>query len=265
MYQLEWLTLLASLGLAGGLLAGLVGLGGGIILAPLLLYTPWALGFEPLDMKVVARLTVLQSLCSTAAAGLAHGRARLVHVSLVRWMGPIILIASLAGGYVSEARVVTSQLLSGLFAGLATLAALLMLLGLSAGSNDDQITVDMPVNRVKSGLIAAGVGFLGGMVGQSGAFLTIPLLVHVLRMPLRLAIGSSLFITFCAAAAGSFGKFAGGGTVNWSHAGALVTGSLIGSQLGTFIGRHTPTTYLRYSLAALITVVAARMWYEVLL
>ena len=94
-----------------------------------------------------------------------------------------------------------------------------MLLGLSAGSNDDQITVDMPVNRVKSGLIAAGVGFLGGMVGQSGAFLTIPLLVHVLRMPLRLAIGSSLFITFCAAAAGSFGKFAGGGTVNWSHAG----------------------------------------------
>jgi uncharacterized membrane protein YfcA len=68
------------------------------------------------------------------------------------------------------------------------------------------------------------------MVGQSGAFLTIPLLVQVLHIPVRLAIGTSLLITFCAALAGSFGKLAGGGDVVWLQVGALVAGSLVGSH-----------------------------------
>jgi uncharacterized membrane protein YfcA len=108
------------------------------------------------------------------------------------------------------------------------------------------------------------VGFLGGMVGQSGAFLTIPMLVQAVRIPVRLAIGSSLGITFCAALAGSFGKVAGGGQVIWPQVGALVAGSLLGSQLGAALSRRTPVPYLRYALAMLIAAAAVRMWYQVL-
>ena len=72
---MELYPLLAIVGLVGGFLAGWVGLGGGIILAPLLLFVPPAVGLEPLDMKEVARLTIIQSLCSTAAAGISHRRA----------------------------------------------------------------------------------------------------------------------------------------------------------------------------------------------
>jgi uncharacterized membrane protein YfcA len=102
------------------------------------------------------------------------------------------------------------------------------------------------------------------MVGQSGAFMTVPLLIHVLRMPTRLAIGSSLGITFCAALAGSFGKFFGGGPIVWPQVAALVAGSLVGSQLGSVLSRRTGATSLRYVLALLIGVSAARMWYQVL-
>ncbi|MFV1968171.1 MAG: sulfite exporter TauE/SafE family protein [Pirellulaceae bacterium] len=262
---MEWIGLLGCLGLLGGFLAGLVGLGGGIILAPLLLYVPPALGLEPLDMKVVARLTIIQSLCSTGAAGLAHRRARLVHGRLVRWMGPTIFAASLAGALLSEVQVVSSEMLLGLFAALALLAAFLMFKQTENRPADDVLEVDhVSFSRPRAVAVALGVGFLGGMVGQSGAFLTIPLLMQVLRIPVRLAIGSSLGITFCAALAGSFGKLAGGGQVVWLQVGALVAGSLLGSQLGAALSRRMPVFCLRYGLAILIAAAAARMWYQLL-
>lgn len=258
--------LLAIVGLIGGLLAGWVGLGGGIILAPLLLFVPPALGLDPLDMKEVARLTIIQSLCSTAAAGIAHRRARLVHGRLVVWMGTTIAIASLGGGLLSEASAISSKMLLGLFAIMALVASLLMLRK-PANRDDHELPSDTAhsFSRIRATFVALAVGFLGGMVGQSGAFLTIPLLVQVLRLPLRLAIGSSLGITFCAAMAGSFGKLLGGGPIVWPQIAALVVGSLAGSQLGSYINHRVPATSLRYTLALLIGASAVRMWCQVVM
>jgi len=258
-------VLLALLGLLGGFLAGLMGLGGGIILAPLLLYGPPLFGLPGLEMKLVARLTMFQSLFSTAAAGIAHRRARLVNPALVRWMGSTIVVASVTGAYVSEAEAVSSDLVLGLFAALALLAAVLMLWNASGQRADEDVPVEkIEFSRPKAVAVAASVGLLGGMVGQTGAFMTIPLLVRVLGIPVRVAIGSSLGITFCAAVAGSLGKLAGGGLVDWTQLAALLAGSIAGSQLGAALSQRTPTRYLRYALAICIALAAARMWYEVL-
>jgi uncharacterized membrane protein YfcA len=259
-------VLLAVVGLVGGFLAGWVGLGGGIILAPLLLYVPSAAGLSPLDMKEVARLTIIQSLCSTAAAGLAHRRARQMHGPLVLWMGTIVAVASLTGAFVSELEMISSELLVGLFATMALAASALMFRCPPDKQAKDNgfAPHDMSFSHARAVVVAVGVGFLGGLVGQSGAFLTIPLLIHVLQIPTRLAIGSSLGITFCAALAGSFGKVFGGGSIVWPQVGALVSGSLVGSQLGTALSHRAGATSLRYVLAVLIGASAARMWYQVL-
>ncbi len=262
---MELLGLLAILGFVGGLLAGMVGLGGGIILAPFLLYGPPAVGLASLDMKLVARLTILQSLFATAAAGMAHRRARLVHGGLVLWMGAAIAAASLCGAFLSEAEAVSATVLLGLLGALALLAALLMCRTLPKLPRAGELPADqVPFSRVRAIAVAVGVGFLGGMVGQSGAFLTIPLLVQVVRMPLRLAIGSSLGITFCSALAGSLGKLAGGGQIDWPLALALIAGALAGSQLGAYLSRRMSVVHLRYALAALIAASAGRIWYQVL-
>lgn len=263
---MELYVLLAVVGVVGGFLAGWVGLGGGIILAPLLLYVPPAIGLSPLGMKEVARLTMLQSVCSTATAGLSHRRAHQVHGKLVMWMGTVIAVASIAGAFISELHLISSELLLGLFATMAIAASVLMFSCTADERDEDNGLVpnDVSISRALSAAVALGVGFLGGMVGQSGAFLTIPLLIHVLRMPTRLAIGSSLGITFCAALAGSFGKFFGGGPILWPQVAVLVAGSLVGSQLGTALSRRVPATSLRYVLAVLIGASAARMWYQVL-
>ncbi|REK29299.1 MAG: sulfite exporter TauE/SafE family protein [Planctomycetota bacterium] len=263
--MVELYLLWAVVGLVGGLLAGWVGLGGGIIIAPLLLCVPPVLGLSPLDMKEVARLTIIQSLCSTAAAGVAHRRAQQVHVPLVVWMGTTIAAASLGGAYFSELHLVSSELLLGLFATMAIAACLLMSCCPPDSQGEDKRAASNEVSfsRTRAATLALGVGFLGGMVGQSGAFLTIPLLIHVLRLPTRLAIGSSLGITFCAALAGSFGKFFGGGPIVWPQVVVLVAGSLVGSQLGSTLSHRVGATYLRYVLAVLIGASAMRMWYQV--
>jgi uncharacterized membrane protein YfcA len=227
---------------------------------------PPAVGLNPLDMKEVARLTIIQSLCSTAVAGVAHRRARKVHGPLVVWMGAIIFVASLGGAVLSEFQIVSSKLLLGLFATMAAAASVLMFRRTPDEPDEDNGPPPNGVsfNRARAAVLALGVGFPCGMVGQSGAFLTIPLLIHGLRLPVRLAIGSSLGITFCAAMAGSFGKFVGGGPIVWPQVAVLVAGSLVGTQLGAALSHRVPATVLRYVLAALIGLSAVRMWYQVL-
>jgi uncharacterized membrane protein YfcA len=263
---MEYYLLLAVVGLIGGFLAGWVGLGGGIILAPLLLYVPQVLGLYPFEVKEVARLTIVQSLFSTVAAGFVHWRASQFHRPLVMWTGAAIAIASLAGAIVSELRIASPELLLGILATLALAASVMMFRcpPEAQAKDDSQPVYKFTFNRGRATAIGLGVGFLGGMVGQSGAFLTIPLLIHVLRIPTRLAIGSSLGITFCAALAGSIGKFTGGGHVAWQQIAALVAGSVLGSQLGSSWSHRVRATTLKNVLALLIAASAARMWYQVL-
>ena len=258
------LAFIAAVGLVGGFCAGWIGLGGGIIIAPLLLYVPPIVGLSPFDMKEAARLTVLQSLFGTATAGAVYFHAGQMHRRLVLWMGTIIALAAFAGAVVSELHVVSNHVLLAVFAGMAILAAALMLRRPAAEAEaPDPINVAVPVQRGRAAAIALAVGFLGGMVGQSGAFLTIPLLIHALRLPVRLAIGSALGITFCAALAASAGKLAGGAAIDWAFVAALVAGSLIGGQLGAALGRRTSTGALRYVLAAFIAASAVRALLQV--
>ena len=56
------LLIICAIGLAGGTLSGFLGIGGGIITAPLLLYVPLLFGQEPLSMHTVSGLTITQSL-----------------------------------------------------------------------------------------------------------------------------------------------------------------------------------------------------------
>ena len=144
-------------------------------MAPLLLFIPPAVGLDPLDMKEVARLTIIQRLCSTAAAGIAHRRARLVHGPLVVWMGAIIAMASLSGGLVSEAGAISSKMLLGLFAAMALVASLLMLRQ-PANREDHDLTHNALrfFSRGRATIVSLSVGFLGGVEpspSSTGCFL----------------------------------------------------------------------------------------------
>ncbi|MBW2465893.1 MAG: TSUP family transporter, partial [Deltaproteobacteria bacterium] len=92
---MDLLLLIGFLGIICGFLSGLLGIGGGIIMAPLLLYVPPLLGFESMSMRTVAGLTIVQGLVACIAGTIAHNRFNFVSGKLASWMGISIFAASL--------------------------------------------------------------------------------------------------------------------------------------------------------------------------
>lgn len=251
--------LLGSVGLVSGFLSGLLGIGGGIIMAPLLLYVPPLFGFEPFPMRVVAGLTIVQGLLACFSGALAHRRFRFMSDRLALLMGSTIFITALAGGAAS--RYVSNELLLVLFGGLALTAAILMLMPVEGESESPDIA-GMSFSRFKAVTAASGVGVLGGLVGQGGSFILIPLMTAYVQIPTRIAIGSNLAIVFLSSLAGTIGK-AATGQIEWLLIIPIALTTIPGARLGSIVSRRTPVSGLRRLLAVLITLAAARIWWSV--
>lgn len=242
-------------------LSGLLGIGGGIILAPLLLYVPPAFGSSPLDMRAVAGLTMIQGLAAASIGALRHHVYGFVSWRLVAVMGTSIGSASLVGAVASQA--IAPTVLQAIFAMLALLSAVL-LLAPRRGNDDAPASVDrVQFNAPLAAILAAFVGLLGGLVGQGGAFLLVPLMLTVLRLQTRIVLGSSLGIVLCSALAGAAGKLATG-QVSLPLAVALVSGAMIGAPAGAFMSRRAQPKQLRVFLAAIVAATAIRMWSDLI-
>ena len=248
-----------TLGLGVSVLSGLLGIGGGIILAPALLYLPSWLGIDSLDMRAVAGLTMTQALFACLSGALRHQSHHSICWPLVRCMGLTIAGASFAGAVASS--VVRNETLMALFAFLALGAALLMIL-----PQEDQPSPqgDVPsFRRPVAVAIALCVGFLGGLVGQGGSFILIPLMLWLLRLPLRIVVGSNLAIVALASLSGFLGKLLTH-QIPLPLAAALVLGAVPGAQVGGVLSRRTPAPVLRGLLAVVILIAATKIGYDAL-
>ena len=122
----QLLLLLFGLGLTGGFLSGLLGLGGGIIMVPLLLTIPSLLGLEPISMRASVGITMVQSFAGSLAGLLVHRERQSIHRGLVLYLGASTAVGSLAGSVLSKD--FSEVMLTGIFAALALVSTLLMLL-----------------------------------------------------------------------------------------------------------------------------------------
>jgi len=240
--------LILGLGFAISCISGFLGIGGGIVMAPALLYLPRLLGAGALDMRQVTGLTITQGLFACLSGALRHDRFHCVSRPLVLWMGATIALAALAGSIVSHW--MANAFLMVLFAALALVAAVLMCVPKNDGDRGSDANA-LPFHRPRAVLIALVVGLLGGMVGQGGSFLLIPLMLYVLRLPIRVVIGSNLAIVFFSSLAGFTGKLATG-QIPLLLAAVLLAGALPGAQLGSVLSQRTSPRRLRIALAVVI-------------
>ena len=239
-----------------GFFSGLVGIGGGIVLAPLLLYVPPFFGFEPLPMKVVAGLTIVQGLVGCLAGALSHRKFRFVSGRLSIYMGSSIFIAAAAGGVVSNC--VSNEMLLFIFGTLAFAAAALMLVPVKGDSDNPDIN-ELSFSRLRAVTAASGVGLLGGMVGQGGSFILIPLMTAYVGIPTRIAIGSNLSIVLLSSFAAFIGKTATG-QIDWLMTLPLLITVIPAARLGSLLSRKAPVIVLRRALATLIALASIRIW-----
>ena len=194
--------LAVPLGLLAGALAGLLGIGGGLIFAPLLLW----MGLSPHQALATSTFAIVP----TAIGGsYTHWRARALQ-----------LRPGLSIGLTAFATALVFSRLGRLAAGwqLLTLQALLyLLLALTIrGDRDDRGSESDGPPPLK-GLAAVGgvAGLAGGMLGLGGGLLMVPLMVNGLSLPIRQAIRLSTLAVACSASAASL-QFLHEGRGQWT-------------------------------------------------
>lgn len=252
------LTLLL-LGGVGAFVAGLLGVGGAVVMIPLLLYVPPLLRVGHLDMKSIAGMTMVQVFVAAMSGMLAHRRSRAVRRELV-WVGGLSMSLGSLGGALASAYVSNHTLLV-VFA-LMTTAAIGLVLASMESFGLLRFAETERWSRRRVALVSLAVGAIAGLVGAGGAFLLVPLLTVVVGVPLRVTIGSSLGITALAATAGLAGK-AVTWQVPWLLAVTVSAGAVPGAQLGAYVSRRLPTGVLKAALLLVVTVTAIGAWWDV--
>ncbi len=257
---LELYGFLFAAGAGVGFLSGLLGLGGGIIMFPLLVYLPPALGLEAISIKSITGLTMAQGFFASLSAMLFYKKHSFVHWPLVLSVGLSMAASSLLGSLYSGGA--SDSALMFIFGLLAIFAASMMFV--PRGDDNDHLTENhVSFNRPLAIAIGIPLGFLLGMVGQGGAFILIPTLLYVLKIPLRTALGSTLAIGLFSATGGMAGKLTTA-QVPFLPAAAMLLGAVPFARLGSMVGRKTNTKVLRWMLAAVILASAIKIWSDIL-
>ena len=256
-----WLAYLAT-GLAVGFFAGLLGIGGGAVLVPILVLVFTAQGLAPEHVMHMALGTAMASIMFTSVSSMrAHHAHGAVDWSIARAIAPGILAgafcAALAAGLISK------RPLALMFTGLVFYAA-------------TQILFDLRPRQARelpgaAGLFAAGagIGAVSSLLAAGGAFLCIPFLAWC-SVPLRRAIGTAAAVGLPIAFAGAAGYVIQGLRVEslpWPSLGfvyrpalvLVVATSMLAAPLGARVAHRLPVKRLRIIFAVLLYALAVRM------
>ena len=243
----------AIAGLVASFLSGLLGIGGGLVLTPLLLYLPPLLGGAAIPVKIVTGLTIVQAISGSVLGALRHRSYGNVSARLVWLMGPPSAIASLVGAFVS--RDTPDNVILIVFAILAFAGGVMLLLPVTPR---DQRAEDVRADPKLAIPIALVLGFFGGMVGIGGIAFIIAALVYLLRVPPRVAIGSSLGIGLFAAVAALIGK-AATAQIDPPLAAIVFVSALVASPIGAAVSVRTQPRALLAILAVIVMLAAIRI------
>ncbi|WP_331713658.1 sulfite exporter TauE/SafE family protein [Lentibacillus sp. JNUCC-1] len=246
------------IGFVGSYLSGMLGIGGSIIKYPMLLYIPPLLGLSAFTAHEVSGISAVQVLFATIGGVWAYRKGGYLNKSLIAYMGISILIGSFIGGYGSK---LLSEGGINLTYGILALIAAVMMFVPKKGIDDvelDQVTF----NKGLAAVLALIVGVGAGIVGAAGAFLLVPIMLVVLKIPTRMTIASSLAITFISSIGATVGKVTTG-QVAYFPAAIMIIASLIASPLGAHAGKKMNTNILQGILAVLIAGTAIKIWMDI--
>ncbi|MCX7569378.1 sulfite exporter TauE/SafE family protein [Tumebacillus sp. DT12] len=247
------------IGFVGSFLSGLVGIGGSIIKYPMLLYIPPALGFLAYTAHEVSGISAVQVFFATLAGVFALRKEKVINYSLVAYMGVAIIIGSFVGGY--GGKFLSGDLINLVYAILATLAAIMMFLP-KKGLDDvplDQVKFNKPIAVFS----ALSVGIASGIVGAAGAFILVPIMLLVLKIPTRMTIATSLAITFISSIGSTAGKVLAGDVLFWPSV-IMVVASILAAPVGAKLSTKVNTKMLRGLLVVLILGTAVKVWTDIL-
>ncbi|MEH6913338.1 sulfite exporter TauE/SafE family protein, partial [Priestia megaterium] len=179
--------------------------------------------------------------------------------SLILYMGSNILIGSMLGSYSSH--YMNEQGLNVVYGVLALIAVVMMFI---PKKNVDEIKEgELQFNKGLASILSLLIGAVAGVLGAGGAFILVPVMLVVLKIPTRITIATSLAVTFISSIGSTVGKLVTH-QVPFIPALILVAASLIASPVGAKVGQKMNTKVLQWILAGLILATAIKIWWGLL-
>ncbi len=276
------LPALIGLGFLVGILSGLFGVGGGFLMTPLLIM----IGIPP---TVAAASDSNQIVAASTSGTLAHYRLGNVDFK----MGWCLLIGGIIGSVVGVQIIkVLRQMGNADF--LITITYVVMLGGVGGymfleslqGLRKTSTEPAKPAAKKKSAyvrlirrlpyktrfaksgivlspivplVLGGGVGILAAIMGVGGGFIMVPVMVYLLRMPMHVVVGTSLFQILFTCISVTILQAYFNQTVDVFLALLLLIGSTSGAQVGTKLGKKLNADQLKILLASLVLIVMAKM------
>ncbi len=257
---------LLLLGLGTGFLAGLLGIGGGMLMVPFLTLILSHRGV-PADMSVkMAIATSMATILFTSLSSVrAHHQRGAVRWALVRGMAPGIVLGGLLAGAGAFA-VLKGQVLAGVFGLFVSFSATQMLRNKKPAPSRQ-----MP-GMAGQTAAGTGIGFLSGLVGAGGGFVSVPFMTWC-NVPIHNAVATSAALGFPIALANTVGYVVGGwnlpsalpGAVGFLYLPALAviaTASVTMAPLGARTAHAMDVGQLKKAFALLLYGLASYMLWK---
>jgi len=243
------------IGFLCGIVTGLLSVGGGIILIFTFIFILPPLTGVSYSMQTITGFSIMQTFFSTLSGGYYYFKNKLIDEQIVFIMGIPAMIGGVMGSVLANQS--SDFLLQLIFAITTICAALAMQL--------PRKIVDGESNKYKftrltffiTVIVSTAIGIIGGMVGLGAGFLFIPIMIHIFKIDIRKAIGSSLLTAFLLST-GSFITKLGSGNIPILLGIVLVAGGIIGAQVGGRISTKINSNTLKRIAGYAITLVGIR-------
>jgi len=247
-----WQMLLGAGGIAG-VCAGLLGIGGAVVLVPALIYGLPCLGVDSPELPKIAMATSLGLIIpSTVASTQAHAARGTVDWSMWAIMAPALVAGSLVASLLVES--VSISLLTLLFVGFCLMSAR-TLLSDKAPSVPTGVRPHLPLLLIKSGI----VGVVSTLLGAGVGFFAVPTLSRFIAMTTAVGTASALALPMAVTGLAGYlyaqapeGCAACTGYVHLPVVAAVGITSVLAVPLGTRLGAIAPVKLLRRMFAMLL-------------
>jgi uncharacterized membrane protein YfcA len=263
--EISMLTLISiylAVGAVAGVLAGLLGIGGGLVIVPMLVFCLTWQGVSQESIMHIALGTSMASIMFTAVSSfMAHHRRGAVRWVVVRRIVPGILVGTFLGTIVASR--LSTGFLKGFFGIFLYYVAIQMLV-----DKKPKASRDLPGNAGMFG-VGSVIGVVSSLVGIGGGTLSVPFMMWC-NIPVHHAIGTSAAIGFPIAIAGTAGYILNGwnvatvppysmGYIYLPSLVGIVAASVLTAPLGVRLAHSLPVARLKRVFAVLLLLVGTRM------
>ena len=266
-------VIIAFLGsVLAGLLGSLLGLGGGIIVIPLL-----TLGLG-VDIRYAIGASIVAVIATSSGAGAAYVRDHISNIKLGMFLEVATTLGAISGAF--AAGFIGGDRLYVIFAAVMIYTALMMLrspgdhlprkikpdaladrLQLHAAFHDKSLgrEVSYRVTRSKVGLVVSYIaGMVSGLLGVGGGVMKVPAMNLIMNVPLKAATATSNFMIGVTAAA-SAGVYFSRGDIHPFIAAPVAAGVLCGATIGSKLLSRVTNRALKFAFVLILLLVAAKM------